>query len=118
VQMGQSMRVVYLVDTLANRDLIPANIRYEWFIAYVQEDTNTYQLKWWIDNTDWIIFWWAVVGVHNDLSWLQGGDTSERYHLTNLQVSNLNNQSWVNTGDQDLSWYATNNDAFLYALIL
>jgi hypothetical protein len=29
VQMGQSMRVVYLVDTLANRDLIPANIRYE-----------------------------------------------------------------------------------------
>jgi hypothetical protein len=36
---------------------------------------------------------------HNDLGSKQGGTTGEYYHLTNAQITNLNNQSGTNTGD-------------------
>jgi hypothetical protein len=37
--------------------------------------------------------------VHNNLGSLQGGTAGEYNHLTNAQVTNLNNQSGTNTGD-------------------
>ena len=41
----------------------------------------------------------GVITNHNSLNGIQGGTTNEYNHLTNLQVSNLNNQSGTNTGD-------------------
>lgn len=40
------------------------------------------------------------VPLHNDLSGLQGGSAAERYHLTNAQLTVVQNTSGVNTGDQ------------------
>ncbi len=37
---------------------------------------------------------------HNNLGSLQGGTAGEYNHLTNAQVTNLNNQSGTNTGDE------------------
>jgi hypothetical protein len=47
-----------------------------------------------------------IVTRHNDLSGLQGGTGSERYHLTLAQATVVANTSGVNTGNQDLSPYA------------
>lgn len=44
-----------------------------------------------------------LVTTHNDLAGLQGGISTERYHITSAQVTNLNNQSGVNTGDETKS---------------
>lgn len=72
VSMQWCTRTVYLVDTLANRDLIPVSVRYEGFICYVKENTNTYQLKWWILNTNrWPFggWWWGTVETDDTIEW-------------------------------------------------
>ena len=45
---------------------------------------------------------------HNDLAGIQGGFSSERYHMTAAEAVVLGNTTNVNTGDQDLRPYATN----------
>ena len=40
---------------------------------------------------------------HNDLIGLQGGSTNQYYHLSSTQLTNLNNQSGTNTGDETTS---------------
>lgn len=44
---------------------------------------------------------------HNELTDIQGGLENQRYHINQSQLTNLGNQSGTNTGDQDLSNYAT-----------
>ena len=48
-----------------------------------------------------------LVTTHNDLAGLQGGISTERYHITSAQVTNLNNQSGINTGDETKSTIET-----------
>lgn len=43
------------------------------------------------------------ITLHNDLAGLQGGTGSERYHITLAELTNLNNQSGFNTGDETKS---------------
>ena len=47
------------------------------------------------------------VSNHNDLGGLDGGAIGGYYHLTSTELTNLGNQSGVNTGDQDLSGLVT-----------
>ena len=55
----------------------------------------------------WGSWWWSWwVTDHNLLTGLQWWTIWEYFHLTQEQLNLLNNQSWVNTGDQDLSWLA------------
>jgi hypothetical protein len=44
---------------------------------------------------------------HNTLSNLQGGTIGEYYHITSAEKTVVTNTSGVNTGDQNLSGYAT-----------
>lgn len=44
-----------------------------------------------------------LITLHNDLSGLQGGTGTERVHLTFAELTNLNNQSNINTGDETKS---------------
>ena len=54
-----------------------------------------------IDNASY--FTTPLVTRHNDLIGLQGGSSTERFHLTSSQYNTVLNTSGINTGDQDLS---------------
>jgi hypothetical protein len=41
-----------------------------------------------------------LITLHNDLAGLQGGNGNERYHLSLSELTNLNNQSGTNTGNE------------------
>ena len=40
---------------------------------------------------------------HDDLNGLQGGSANQYFHLTSAQLTNLNNQSGVNTNDETVT---------------
>ena len=48
---------------------------------------------------------------HNDLAGLQGGTSTQRYHLTFPELVVVQNTSGINTGNQDLTPYVTNASA-------
>ena len=56
-----------------------------------------------------------LVTRHNDLAGIQGGFAEERFHLNQAQLTVVQNTSNVNTGDQDLSGYATTAALYPYA---
>lgn len=51
-----------------------------------------------------------LVARHNNLAGLQGGSSTERYHVTLAQYNVISNTSGINTGDQDLSDYELNTN--------
>jgi hypothetical protein len=56
-----------------------------------------------VDNASY--FTTPLVTRHNDLIGLQGGSSTERFHLTQSEYTTVLNTSGTNTGDQDLSPY-------------
>ncbi len=56
-----------------------------------------------IDNASY--FTTPLVTRHNDLIGLQGGSSTERFHLTQSEYTTVLNTSGTNTGDQDLAPY-------------
>lgn len=54
-----------------------------------------------VDNASY--FTTPLVTRHNDLIGLQGGSTTERFHLSQSEYNIVLNTSGINTGDQDLS---------------
>lgn len=54
-----------------------------------------------VDNASY--FTTPLVTRHNDLIGLQGGSSTERFHLTLNEYNTVLNTSGINTGDQDLS---------------
>lgn len=79
--------------------LITSHSLYVWKIVIQQWATigTAYPRDWgiWLQNT--------TVTDHNNLSNIQWWALWDYQHLTTAQVTNLNNQSWVNTGNQTMS---------------
>lgn len=44
-RVGSVLRIVYLVDELADLNDVPVSVRYEGMIVYVKGNSNSYQLK-------------------------------------------------------------------------
>jgi len=70
-------------------------------ISFITTDTSTRTVIGTFNGNDFASYFTTPLVVeHNDLSGLQGGLNTERYHLTNAQVNVVNNQSGINTGDE------------------
>ena len=64
------------VDTLAARDLITGDLRYEGVVVYVKEDQTTYQLRGGDTNDDWVV----LVTASGLVSHLDLGDIGSNTH--------------------------------------
>lgn len=99
-------RIVYVVDDLENRDLIPNASRYEWMIVYVKSAVDgeplTYQLRWGISNDDWVVLiaWWAAV------RWWIWGTLSNQWDLQNALDAKISYLVWQNING---NWFDINN---------